>query len=367
MKRFQLAALFLALALALSGCGGILVNEYTAETPHVEQHAVSDDDALTAENYLSLKNAILSFVEDGVEEGLIRIYDYSGDVEEDLSAATYEVAKTDPLGAYAVDYMTHDCALIVSYYEAHISIKFRRTPEEIAAIQRVTGAYTLEELLQQTMIEGGESLVARLSYFNDQDVEEMTRKFYEENPAVIMERPQVSVNVYPDSGYVRIVEIRLEYDRPAEELLELREAVATNVRAAREYVRYRSTEAGKLQLLYTYLQERFAYDVGETTTPVYSFLCEGIAGGEGCAKSLQLICDEMGLECRTVSGNRGGEPHDWNIVCVDGDYRHVDLLRALSEGQEPLPLYTDGEMTDYFWDAEAYPACEWPEVVAEEG
>ncbi|MCI8526556.1 MAG: transglutaminase domain-containing protein [Oscillospiraceae bacterium] len=360
MKQLRWPALLLALALVLSGCERFLVSEYTVETPHVEQHAVSGgEDALTAENYLSLKNAILSFVEDGVEEGLIRIYDYSGDVEEDLSAATYEVAKTDPLGAYAVDYMTHDCALIVSYYEVRISIKFRRTPEEIAAIRRVAGAETLGDLLRQTMTEGGESLVVRLSYFSDQDVEGMARRFYEESPAEIMELPRISVAVYPDSGYVRIVEIQLEYDRPAEELLELREAVATNIRAAREYVRYRPTEADKLQLLYTYLQERFAYAPGETTTPVYSFLCEGIASGEGCAKSLQLICDEMGLECRTVSGNRGGEAHAWNIVCVDGLYRHVDLLRALNGGSELLPLLTDGEMTDYFWDTEAFPACEW--------
>ena len=67
----------------------------------------------------------------------------------------------------------------------------------------------------------------------------------------------------------------------------------------------------------------------------------------------------MGLECRTVSGNRGGEAHAWNIVCVDGLYRHVDLLRALNGGSELLPLLTDGEMTDYFWDTEAFPACEW--------
>ena len=360
MKRRRQACLSMALLAALlTGCGGLLETEYVSVTPHTEQRAVEEhENVLTAENYLSLKNAILSLVENGVEEGSIRIYEYSGDVEKDVAEATYEVAKNDPLGAYAVDYMTHECVLIVSYYEVRVNIKFRRTPEQIASIQRAPSINALEELVGQTMSSYGEELTARLSYYSGQDVEAMVREYYRDHPATAMEMPEVTVHIYPDQGYVRIIEVLMEYDQTAEELMERQDAVATSTRAAREYVRYRDTETEKLQLLYTYLLERFSYRPGITTTPVYSFLCEGVAGSEGCAKSLQIICDEMELECRTVEGSRGGEPYFWNIVCVDGVYCHADLLRSLLEGRDSLTLYQDSAMTDYYWDAGQYPACQ---------
>lgn len=346
------------LLLLLSGCSRFVVREYETVSPHTEQHTASvDEDALTAQNYVSLKNAILSFVENGVENGVIRTQDYSGNVEEDLSAAAYEVSKLDPLGAYAVDYMTHDCARFVSYYEIHISITFRRSVEEIRAIRRVGSNAALPELIDQSLAAYEPSLTIRLSYYDGQDMEALVRDYYAFNPGKAMELPEVTVNIYPESGYVRIVELLFTYSESAEALLQKQESVASNVRAAGEYVRYRSTEAGKLQLLYTYLQERFRYTPGLSSTPVYSFLCEGIAGDEGCAKSLQLVCEQIGMECYTIAGNRSGEPYSWNIVNVDGQNRHVDLFRALAEETDILPFYADSELDDYYWDREAYPVC----------
>ncbi len=354
----RMCAALALLCLLLSGCSRFVVQEYETVSPHAEQHvAAVDEDALTAQNYLSLKNAILSFVENGVENGVIRTRDYSGEVEEDLAAAAYEVSKLDPLGSYAVDYMTHDCARFVSYYEIHISITFRRNVEQIRAIRRVSSNAALPELIDQAMAAYEPALTVRLSYYDGQDVEALVRDYYAFNPGKAMELPDVTVNVYPESGYVRIVEVLFAYSESAESLLQKQEAVASNVRAAGEYVRYRSTGAGKLGLLYTYLQERFRYTPGLSATPVYSFLCEGVAGDEGCAKSLQLICEQIGLECYTVSGNRSGEPYCWNVVNVDGGYRHIDLFRALAEEESSLPFYADGELDDYYWDREAYPEC----------
>jgi len=346
------------LALALAGCNRIIVREYETVTPHVDQHtAREDEDALTAQNYLSLKNAILAFVEGGVEHGVIRTHDYTGDVEQDLAAAAYEVSKLDPLGAYAVDYMTHSCAQIVSYYEIHIDVTFRRTLQQIQSIERIGSGAEFPALLERTLAAYAPELTVRLGYYDRQDLEELVRGYYEAHPATAMELPEVTVNLYPESGHARIVEMLFDYTEPPETLLEKQDAVATSAHAAGEYVRYRDTERGKLQLLYTYLQERFAYRPGESSTPVYSFLCEGVANNEGCARSLAVLCEQMGLNCETVAGNRSGEPYYWNIVGVDGRFYHIDLLRALLEKAETLPFYTDGALTDYYWDAENYPAC----------
>lgn len=361
MKKLRVLPLLLCLALLLAGCGSLLESEYISVKPHTEQYAVEDDEnALTAENYLSLKNAVLNFVENGVEKGVIRIYNYSGDVESDLAAATYEVAQKDPLGAYAVEYMTHDCAQIVSYYEAHVNITFRRTPEQIQAIQRAAGTVDLTELIKGAMEAYDDELTVRMSYYNNQDIQKLMRQYYDENPASVMEMPATAIYVYPDQpddGYVRIIEMLMQYDQSAEKLAAKRDAVATSVRAASEYVRYRNTESGKVQLLYTYLLERFGYVGGTTTTPVYAFLCEGVADSEGCAKSMQIICDQIGLECHTVSGAKNGKPYYWNILLVDGVYCHADLLQSLFVLGDRLTLYNDSAMTAYEWDREQYPAC----------
>ncbi len=357
----------LLLLLALSGCARLVTQEYETVQPHAEQPStLEDEDALTCQNYLSLKNAILSLVRGGVEDGVIRTRDYSGDVEEDLNAASYEVSKLDPLGAYAIEYMTHDCTQIVSYYEIRIHITFRRTVEQIQSIRRVDSSTALSELIDQALADYAPELTLRLSAYDGRDLGALVRDYYAENPATAMELPELTVNIYPESGNVRIAELLFTYSEPAERLLEKREAVTDNVRAAGEYVRYRSSEEDKLQLLYTYLQERFSYTPGMSATPVYAFLCEGVAGDEGCAKSLQIICDQMGLECWTVVGNRSGEPYSWNIVCVDGRYRHVDLLRALLKGADPLPFFSDGELSDYYWDATQYPMCLPEEAPGEE-
>ena len=46
-----------------------------------------------------------------------------------------EISHSDPLGAYAVDRIQHSFTRMVSYYEATITIDFRRTAEQIAAVK----------------------------------------------------------------------------------------------------------------------------------------------------------------------------------------------------------------------------------------
>ena len=357
-SRNYLLPLLLALLVLLTGCSRFLESQYVSVEPHTEPAAEADEDALTAENYLSLKNAILSLVENSVEEGVIRVSDYSGDLEEDLPAAIREVTTQDPLGTYAVEEMHGEYSLILSYYEVRVHTEFRRTAQQIQSVERVAGSSALRERLQEAMEDGETELALRLSYYNGEDIEEMARTYYRDNPSLVMEMPQLTVNLYPEEGsYVRIVEMLFTYEHTAEALQTFRDAVETSARAAREYVRYRDTETEKLQLLYTYLQERFTYREETTSTPAYSFLCEGVAGSEGAARSLQIICDEMELECYTVDGSWNDLPWMWNIVCVDGVYCHVDLQRALMDGSESLTLYTDSAMTGYEWDREIYPAC----------
>lgn len=144
MHRKAMGAALAVCCLTLSGCT-LTQLEYQSVVPHDEQYNLDEgSDALVVDNYMGLKNAIFSFVEAGSEYGVIRIYQYeneetwdSATIEAGLAEAVDEICNTDPLGVYAVDYMTHDCTQIATYYEIHLYITYTRTPEEIAAIIRV--------------------------------------------------------------------------------------------------------------------------------------------------------------------------------------------------------------------------------------
>lgn len=357
MKRFLWS---LALLLVLTGCSALIPNEYLVVSPHANSGAPADDaDAVTAENYLSLKNAILNLVRTGQTEGVIRVTNYDGDVSSDLAEAAYEVCKQDPLGAYAVDYMTHSCTQIVSYYEIRVSITFRRTVEEIARIQSISTQYQLQERLHYALDRYSSRLTLRLSNYRqqDQDIPNYVAEYCAANPATIMETPSVSVSVFPESGSVRILEINFTYTNTPENLNAKASAVQQSIDAAAEYIRYREDDRDKLQLLFTYLMERFQYREAETATPLYSALCGGIADSAGLAQAWQLICDQAGVECYTVTGMRDGQVCTWNIVGVDGGYRHLDLQRCVLQ-LEQLTLWTDGEMGSYYWSTDQYPACQ---------
>lgn len=364
MKR--LAALFL-LFLTLTGCS-LAPDEYLYVEPHVDSSVQEDNaDALTAENYTSLKNAILRLIRAGNTEGVIRVTNYDGDVEKDLPEAAYAVSKQDPLGAYAVDYMTHSCTQIVSYYEIRINITFRRTAEEIAAIATTSTQERLEERLSEALQNYQDKLTVRISNYRDQaeSIPVFVETYCTEHPEEIMERPSVSVSVYPESGNVRILEIQFGYTNEPQVLTSMQKSVSSSLVGAAEYIRYRQTDLDKAELLFTYLTERFHYATEETATPLYAALCRGIADPTGLAQAWQLICDRAGVECYTVSGLRNGEPYVWNMISADGFYRHVDLTKCVLDTHELL-LLTDEDMVEYYWNTEQYPACEAPEEPTEE-
>ena len=366
MKRI---ALLLLLLLTFTGCS-LAPKEYLSITPHVKSStAASTSDAITVNGYLGLKNAIMSLVRTGQTEGIIHAVDYDGVVTDDLAEAAYEVSKLDPLGAYAVDYMTHSCAQIVSYHEIRINITFRRTAQELAEIRSIATQSQLEDVLESAVDHASSRLTLRLSSYReqDQDIPAFIADYCAANPGTVMEVPAVSISVYPESGTVRILEIDFTYTNGAAALAGMRDAVQESIDGAAEYIRYRESDLDKAQLLYTYLTERFSYHPDETVTPLFDALCAGVADDVGLSQAWQLICDRAGVECYTVSGLRSGEAHTWNIISADGYYRHLDLAACMLE-LGALTLWDDTQMGDYYWSSGLAPDCEplpEPELPAE--
>lgn len=360
MKR--LVALVLALCLLLSACSALVPSEYVRVSEHNASGIVEESgDVLSAHDFESLKDAIRSFVKGRIEHGVIRVKRYSGgNVEDDLAVAAYQVSKEDPYGAYLVDYMTHSCSLIVSYYEIGIDITFRSGAASPENMKYVTGKERVYTLVHQAMERYDDRLVMYWDRDISADLEAEAAAYFAQNSETLIAEPEVRCTTYPEGGVPCIVEMTFQYPYDRNTLREMEQAVSDTLHAASVYVRYRDSEFEKASLLFTYLTERFAYVESETRTPIYSYLCDGLMTSQSAAESWQMLCDEIGLECVTVAGLYQGNSHWWNIVCLDGVYSHVDTFRDLL-GESVFYTRSDAEMTDYYWDVSQYPVCVHPE------
>lgn len=361
-------ALLLAGVLTLTGCTSLANRDYLSIQPHRGNLAAANDPSgYRAENYIALGEVIHSMVEAGLEHGVVHLSNYTprrgSDVETDLADACAEVAQLDPLGAYAVDFIKHEKSYIVSYYEANLSITYRRTREQVAGIVAVTGSSAVRTEIQGALAAFSPEKVLRVSYFTEDAaaIRDLVHQAYYAAPQVALGMPEIEVEIYPsDAGYtgsLRIVEIRLTYPEDQETLRAKALALAEEAEtlSARTLGLGREAAARSIDAL---LKERVSlFPIGKgdiRRNTAYAALVEEKADSEGLALAFQLLAQRGGLESYVVTGTVGETPHFWNIVgLADGEYRHVDVT-----AEEGFAL-SDADLTalGYRWDRSAYRPC----------
>jgi len=362
----RFAALTLALLTVLSGCSAMLEREYQSVEPHVRLSVAEDDsNAVWAESYSELQSAILAQVKAHQEVGVIRLKNWKGDVEEQLTRACDEISHSDPLGSYAVDRIQHSFTRMVSYYEATITIDFRRTAEQIAAVTTVTGSGAIRAELVDALDGFVPETVFQINYFDEtQDadyIRNLIREAYYDLLAAALGMPEAQVNLYPDAGSRRVVEVLLTYPEDTKTLqgkrVQLEDAATDLVEP------YRTGLADRVlaSVLFSTLRERSDAD-GAAGSTAYHALVEGAADSEGMALAYKELCDLTELPCQVVEGDLDGVPHFWTIVTLEEGGFHVDPSR------EDGILLTDAQMAQagYTWPEGEYPVCGEAEIPTEE-
>lgn len=216
VNKRPILALTLAGSLLLSGCSSLLLRDYSSVTVHSAAPTVESDQlTIRVESYQDLVNTLLYFITQGQEEGVIRLYNYPYDVNRDLEAACTEVVQEDPLGAYAVDYIKYDVGQTAAYYEVTVKLAYTRTPQEIAQVVSVTGTSAIAQELRDQLAFLPQQAVFRVSYFTGADSAESIRQgvleAYGQQTLRLPPLEEVQVNLYPDSGQQRVVEILLTW------------------------------------------------------------------------------------------------------------------------------------------------------------
>ena len=347
MRGRALAAL--ALAALLSGCSW-MDGSYVSVTPHeVVQSPAVEGNTRIVRNYTELRSALVRMVDDGTAEALLTLEGYPREnAEEDVKKAVEYVKKVYPLGAYAVEQITTS----VGTYAISVDITYSHSAQEVAAIRTVRGMDGAEKAIAEALDECADKLVLQISGFRDVDYNEIVAAYARRNPDRVMETPRVTDNDWPDRGEEKVVELLFFYQTDRETLRAMREQVQPVFSSAALYVSGQASERTKFSQLHAFLTERFDYRYQSSHTPSYSLLCEGVGDSRAFAQVYAAMCTRIGLEAKTVSGTRAGEKHHWNLVRIDGAWYHLDLMASA----QFRPM-TDGEMADYDWDREAYPAA----------
>ena len=402
MKRIiSMLALLLAGSLALSGCAAMLERSHVSSTAHVD-YAVEDYDesVLRAETYQGLVNSLRYFIDEHRSGGVIRLYNYTGDVETDLASARDEVLQ-EPVGAFAVGALNYDSTRILTYYEVKLTISYTRTAREVEAIPEVFGLSGVQQELSRLVTERQKSAVFMASYFSG-DVG-MVEKLFVENiynvpalfcyPAGPEADLDYEINLYPKTGTRRIVEVTVSWRDDAREAEELERTASALLEANPP-----AGEGYTVEELAAIVRAAHGGQDGQGSRLPRDVLSGETASDLGLLMAMEYLCRQCGIEAVMVWGQ--GPQTSWLIVSTPGGYRHlpVDCLYARSEDPEagdpdgddpdgedpeagdpdgenpdgeepenPFALYTDREMTElgYEWPASLYPACEEPEPSGE--
>ncbi len=365
MKK-RLIGSILALCLALSGCEGMLQGNYTWEASHPIEASPVDPQQVSADTYAALRRALIRLVEAGSEQGTIFVENYpQSKLDGDVSKAVADVCKNDPIAAYAVEDI--QCQLGTSGSQAALSVKiqFLHDRTEIRKIKEVADNAAAWEAVESALIACDTGLVLLVEDFTDADFVQAVEDCALQNPQYVMEMPQVTVNLYPESGKTRVVEIKFAYQTSRDSLKSMQAQVEPIFTSAVLFVSGEGAQTEKFEQLYGLLMNRFEYKIETSITPTYHLLRHGIGDSRAFAAVYGAMCRQAGLECQIVSGTREGESWYWNIIQADGVYYHVDLLQ--SKELEEFTQRFDAQMEGYVWDFSAYPACVPPaEDVPEE-
>lgn len=357
MKKRLLAGV-LSASLLLTGCSALLERDYTSVTPHNAAPATEGDPSiLQADSYQELVNALIYFVNGGMEEGIVRLYTDAENVEPFLSDACLEVVQEDPLGAYCVEFIKYTVDPVVAYSEAHLDITYRRTREQVASIVQATGVTAIRSELESALASFAPSRTLRIRYFEEDEafIRDLARQAYYGVPACALGMPEIDLSLYPNSGQQRIVEILLRYPLGHDQLEERRAALSLRLEElAAELVLLDRQE--RLPAAARAVREAGVWDPQGGST-AYHLLEEGAADSEGIALAFAALCQELELPCQAAWGTLNEEPRFWNIVQTGAGWRHIDL--SAPETEEGEPLYTDQQFLElgYLWEEGALPSC----------
>ena len=360
MKR--VIPVILLVAMLLTGCSGWLDASYHNVIPMQPEGNYSDSHLTAVSNYLELIRSLQDLVASGTKSAIISVSNYDRTkIEQDIKRAIKEVLTTDPVAAYAVEGIEFDLGTSAGQRAVALDITYIHERPEILKISHLENMQAAKEAVATALDNCSAGVVLYVDKYEQMDFEQWTQDYGVQHPDKVMEVPQVSINVYPEIGDARVLEIKFTYQSNRDALRGMQEKVASLFEAAVIYAGDNEDSQEQYYKLYSFLMGLFQeFQIDSSITPAYSLLHHGVGDSKAFASVYAAMCQKIGLECVIVTGMRYGTPRCWNIVKVGEQYYHVDLLQCRES--EEFIMRLDSQMNGYVWDYSAYPACVSTEV-----
>lgn len=117
--------------------------------------------------------------------------------------------------------------------------------------------------------------------------------------------------------------------------------------------------------LVVHCQYGFTESSKEYAYRAYGALVQNKAVCNGYTEATALLLSCVGIENQIITGTADGELHAWNMVCLDGNWYHVDATwddplpdRGVFAGHEYFNVKDEIMQGRHSWDATAFPACD---------
>lgn len=339
----------LVLMLLLSGCSALLEGEYHSVKPHASENVKLPDDAVTVADYSQVQEALLKMVTSGKQESTFYITGFDmEEADQYMRTAVDYIMKNSAVGAYAVEEIQYESGTSGGVAAIAVEVNYLHGRQEILRIKNANNMDSVKTLIGFSIKNCDPSVVIKVREYRQLDLELFVQEYANQNPHLCMEIPQVSVNLYPNSGEERVMEISFTYANGRDTLRNMQSTVAPIFSAAELYVQGSDDKSQKYEQLYAFLMERFDYTIETSITPTYSLLRYGVGDSKAFALVYNAMCRNANLDCQVISGTRDGEAHYWNQIRYDDIEYHVDLLACNETGEFSVML--PEEMTGYVWD-----------------
>lgn len=359
MKHAALAGI-LIICILLSGCSILSHRDYVWMDTHPIPTAPAGNQSISAADYESLCAVLTQLVEAGTAQANIAVGQYNQDlVEQDMQQAVQDIRATSPIAAYAVENIAYTLGTVGGERVLAVTISYLHGQTEIKKIKQVKDLPAAYEDIYDALVACETGLVLLVEAYTQKDLVQVVEDYALQCPEKVMEIPQVTVNLYPEEGVSRVVEIKFTYQTSRDTLKTMQTQVENLFKSAQFFTSGYGTDLRKFTRLYTWLMETNEYTIQTSITPAYSLLRYGTGDSRAFATVYTALCRRMELECISVSGTKNGESYYWNLIRIDDVYYHLDLLQCSADGG--FATRTDGQMTDYVWDYDAYPVSPDPE------
>ena len=319
---------------------------------------------------VELEQALLEMVHARQDDRRFHIHHFNHDFAERMLEDAILSVLNEPIAAYAISAFSPVVqARPVGILEVEVSLSFRRTAAEVAAVSRIHTGFQAVSFLEN-MLARGERYAAILSAANISNVsfiETVIREAYYQNPSQVLLLPRVYVSLHPGipAGTMRIAQIELDFGFPPETFVQMRyefngaisellSAVPDGLNTAQTVTWLANTLALSLEPYPNITLEPGAPSLVHTA---FSALVHQSANSEGIAMAMKALLEQLSIPAHVVLGQRSALPHAWNILYLDGEYYHMDVSQLLAGSLQDSLFLSEERMLlqDYTWDLTLYP------------